>query len=84
MSQALAILDVVLNDEITHVAIGDRWFRHLCGEAGLDSEKTFHRAVRDGSVRRGCSRPVNVAARIAAGFSEAELTQLTALRARQT
>ena len=82
-TQALAILDVVLNDEIKHVAIGDRWFRHLCGQAGLDSEKTFIELFeRFGAPR--LQPPVNVAARMAAGFSEAELTRLTALRARQT
>jgi hypothetical protein len=81
--EALAILDIVLNDEITHVAIGDRWFRHLCGEAGLDSERTFLELFETFGAPR-LQPPVNVAARIAAGFSEAELTQLTALRARQT
>ena len=82
-AEALAILDIVLNDEITHVAIGDRWFRHLCGEAGLDSEKTFIELFEQFGAPR-LQPPVNVAARIAAGFSAAELTRLTALRARQT
>jgi uncharacterized ferritin-like protein (DUF455 family) len=51
------ILDIVLNDEITHVAIGDRWFRHLCATGRAGQRKDLHRPVRTRSVRRGCSRP---------------------------
>jgi uncharacterized ferritin-like protein (DUF455 family) len=78
---ALAILDIVLSDEITHVAIGDRWFRHLCAQAGVDSTETFLRLFSEFGAPR-LQSPVNVPARIAAGFSEQELDRLTALRAR--
>ena len=30
-NKAVAILDIILRDEVGHVAIGDRWFRVLCG-----------------------------------------------------
>ena len=31
------ILDVILRDEIGHVAIGNHWYRHLCAQRGLDA-----------------------------------------------
>lgn len=67
-----AILDIILRDEITHVAAGDRWFRHLCAERGLTPEATWRRLVQDYDVPKP-RRPFNEAARRAAGFSAEEL-----------
>lgn len=69
------ILDVILRDEIGHVAIGNRWFRYLCAERALDP----HAAYVELSVRYSAPRlhaPFNLAARRAAGFDEAELLAL--------
>ena len=41
---AAAILDVVLRDEIGHVAIGNRWYEFLCGAQGCDPIATFPRS----------------------------------------
>ena len=74
---ATAILDVILHDEIGHVAIGNHWFRSLCADRGLDPQDTFetlalaHRASRP-------HLPLNRAARIAAGFHESELARIEA------
>ncbi len=72
---AANILDIILNDEIGHVAIGNRWFGWLCEQRGLDPVQTYQQLAREhhAPVLRG---PFNVAARRAAGFSEAELHQL--------
>lgn len=70
-----AILDVILRDEVTHVAIGDRWFRHLCAERGLDAEATWRQLVLASDVPKPRG-PFNTAARLAAGFSAAELAGL--------
>ena len=35
------ILDIILRDEIGHVAIGNRWFAHLCRERGLEPVATY-------------------------------------------
>ncbi|MFN3593148.1 MAG: ferritin-like domain-containing protein [Thiobacillaceae bacterium] len=67
-----AILDIILRDEITHVAAGDRWFRHLCAERGLAPEATWRRLVLEYDVPKP-RRPFNEAARRAAGFSAEEL-----------
>lgn len=67
-----AILDIILRDEIGHVAAGDRWFRHLCAERGLEAEAAFTALLATPGVPRP-RRPFNTAARLAAGFSPQEL-----------
>ncbi|OZI19641.1 hypothetical protein CAL26_18735 [Bordetella genomosp. 9] len=72
-----AILDIILREEIGHVAVGNRWWRHLCALLGKDSI-AWHAelAARHAAPRqRG---PFNLEARRAAGFDEAELTWLAA------
>lgn len=69
---AAAILDIILRDEITHVAAGDRWFRYLCSERGLDPATTWRRLVLEYDVPKP-RRPFNEPARLAAGFSADEL-----------
>jgi len=70
-----AIIDRILRDEIGHVAIGNHWYRWLCTQRGLDPVATYAElASRHAAPRpRG---PFNLAARRAAGFSEAELALL--------
>jgi uncharacterized ferritin-like protein (DUF455 family) len=72
---ALDILDIVLRDEITHVAVGDRWFRHLCAQRGLAPEATFLRLFNEFGAPR-LQPPVNEKARLEAGFSESEIETL--------
>ncbi len=72
---AAAILDIILRDEIGHVAVGNRWYGWLCAQRGLDPIPTYAAlALRfRAPVMRG---PFNIAARRAAGFSEEELLAL--------
>lgn len=74
---AAEILDVILNDEIGHVAIGNRWFGWLCAQRRLDPIATYAELARryQAPPLRG---PFNLAARRAAGFSEQELQALQA------
>ena len=37
--ESVAILDIILRDEVGHVALGDYWFRLFCGLAGLDPSR---------------------------------------------
>jgi uncharacterized ferritin-like protein (DUF455 family) len=72
---AAAILDVILRDEIGHVAIGNRWYRWLCARDGLDP--LAHYAVLAERHRAPTLRPpFNRAARSAAGFTAEELSLL--------
>lgn len=77
-----AILDVILRDEIGHVLIGNRWFRFLCDQQGLDPHETYARlaAQYHAPKLRG---PFNFEARRDAGFDEAELAALAGLDAEQ-
>jgi uncharacterized ferritin-like protein (DUF455 family) len=74
--EAGEILDVILRDEIGHVAVGNHWYRVLCEQRGLDHIGTYQElAERYGAPRpRG---PFNIDARRAAGFDEDELAGLT-------
>ncbi|HEV2606990.1 MAG TPA: ferritin-like domain-containing protein [Xanthomonadaceae bacterium] len=70
------ILEVILREEVAHVAAGSRWFRWCCERDGIDPDAEFARLVAlhaRGSVRG----PFNIDARQAAGFSAAELDSLT-------
>ncbi|MEO8297308.1 MAG: ferritin-like domain-containing protein [Burkholderiales bacterium] len=69
------ILDIILRDEIGHVAVGNHWYRWLCQARGLDPLATYAAlAVQHGAPRlRG---PFNLEARRAAGFGEDELDAL--------
>ncbi|WP_026295299.1 ferritin-like domain-containing protein [Methylophilus methylotrophus] len=73
--QAAAILDIILRDEIGHVAIGNRWFKFLCDSHQLEAMSTFDR-LRQQYRAPQLRPPFNLAARKLAGFSEAELLYL--------
>lgn len=76
-ARGVAILEIILRDEIGHVAIGNRWYRWLCERAGLDP--VAHYAVL--TERHEAPRPqppFNVDARRQAGFTADELARLRA------
>ncbi|MDQ6958994.1 MAG: ferritin-like domain-containing protein [Mariprofundaceae bacterium] len=75
--ETVAILEVIYAEEIGHVEIGTRWFRHVCTERGLASEPTFHKLLKK-HFPNGLHGPFNLDARARAGFSETEMRYLTA------
>lgn len=70
-----AIIDLILRDEIGHVALGNDWYRWLCRERKLDPVQTFTElALRyRAPVLKG---PFNLQARRAAGFADEEIERL--------
>ena len=66
------ILQIIYNDEIGHVKIGNFWYKKLCQDRGLDSIQTFDKLIKKhiGNNLRG---PFNEIARIKAGFTKEEL-----------
>ncbi len=72
---AAGILDIILADEIGHVAIGNHWYRFVCAQQGKDAESLYLELAREyrAPLPRG---PFNVEARRLAGFTEAELRLL--------
>ena len=65
-------LDIILRDEVGHVAIGNRWYAWLCAREGLDPVGHYRVLVRRHAAPR-LRPPFNEAARRAAGFTQAEL-----------
>ena len=63
-----AALQVIYEEEIGHVAIGKRWFDHLCSRRGLGAQETWHSLVRR-HFRGQLKPPFNDAARDQAGLS---------------
>ncbi len=74
---AVAILGIILRDEVGHVAIGNHWYRWLCTRDGLDPLAHYAvLAARHGApVPKG---PFNLEARASAGFTPDELASLGA------
>lgn len=72
---AVEILDVILREEVGHVAIGNHWYRWLCARDGLEPEAHFIELMRRYEAPR-LRPPFNTQARRAAGFSENELRWL--------
>jgi uncharacterized ferritin-like protein (DUF455 family) len=75
-ARAVEILDIILRDEVGHVRIGNRWYRHLCRERGLDPVALYPQLVARYEAPR-LRPPFNLAAREAAGFSAEELAYLS-------
>ncbi len=74
---AVEILDIILRDEIGHVEIGNRWYRQLCRERGLDPVAIYPGLATQYQAPR-LRPPFNLSARGAAGFSAEELAYLQA------
>jgi uncharacterized ferritin-like protein (DUF455 family) len=69
------ILDIILQDEIGHVAAGNRWYRHRCTERGLDPVLNYADLIAQYDAPK-LRPPFNMTARRLAGFEEAELAAL--------
>lgn len=70
--ESLDVLEVILRDEVGHVALGDRWFRHFCQQHGLEPEAAYLSFIEAFDAPRP-RPPLHREARLAAGFSAAEL-----------
>lgn len=73
--KAAEIIDIILRDEIGHVAIGNTWFNWLCAQRKLDPIATFESLCERYKAPK-LRGPFNIEARRKAGFSEEELNLL--------
>ncbi|RZL68036.1 MAG: ferritin-like domain-containing protein [Variovorax sp.] len=73
--QAVKIFNLILRDEIGHVAVGNRWYRWLCDLQGLDPVHHYRKLYRQHDAPR-LRAPFNLEARALAGFTEEELKAL--------
>ena len=74
-TDAAAILDIILRDEIGHVAIGNHWFNWLCAQRVLEPIATYESLAKQYNAP-AMRKPLNIEARRKAGFTEEELALL--------
>jgi uncharacterized ferritin-like protein (DUF455 family) len=72
---AAEILDITLQDEVGHVAIGNAWYNWLCAQRDLEPIATFKKLCVEYSAPT-LKPPFNMDARKKAGFTETELALL--------
>ncbi len=73
--RAVDILELILREEIGHVAVGTRWFNYLCEQRAVEPLLTFKDLLDnyfDGELRG----PFHTEARKQAGFTDAEMALL--------
>ena len=77
-SASVEILELILAEEVAHVAAGSHWYRWYCERAGVEPRSTFRDLLAKyaGPVLRG---PFNHQARLLAGFDAEEITALEQL-----
>lgn len=73
------ILEVILREEVAHVAAGSHWFRWFCVREGVEPHGRF-RELLDEYARGSLRGPFNREARTAAGFDADELAALEQLQ----
>jgi uncharacterized ferritin-like protein (DUF455 family) len=69
------VLEVILREEVAHVAAGSRWYRWYCDRAGVEPRARFKELLVEyaGGYLHG---PFNMEARLLAGFDADELANL--------
>ena len=74
------ILEIILAEEILHVAAGTRWFLWCCKQENKEPLKTFSDLIT-GLAKTSIRGPYNIPARNAAGFDDIEMAMLEELSA---
>jgi uncharacterized ferritin-like protein (DUF455 family) len=74
----IAVLEIILRDEIGHVQIGSHWYRYCCELRGLEPEAHFRTLLRE-VMKAPLRGPFYEEGRLLAGFSAEELEQLRLL-----
>lgn len=73
--RAVEMLDLILRDEVGHVAIGNHWYRWLCDQRDLDPVLLYGELVQRYDAPK-LRPPFNQEARKRAGFTDTELQYL--------
>ena len=77
-AESVAVLEVILAEEVRHVAIGSRWYLWCCEREGREPRATFLELLR-GQAKGSLRGPFNRQARLDAGFDEDELAGIARL-----
>ena len=71
------ILDIILREEVAHVASGSRWYRWHCQREDIEPRARFRELLREYATGV-LHKPFNTQARLEAGFDLEELESLLA------
>lgn len=74
-AESVAILDVIYQDEIGHVAMGSHWYKYCCEQRNIDYKDKFKELLKR-HLKNGISTQFNKKARLQAGFDDLELALL--------
>ncbi|WP_090627227.1 ferritin-like domain-containing protein [Nitrosomonas marina] len=77
--KTVAILEIILRDEIGHVKIGSYWFQYFCNQRQLNADRTFSDLLNQYFTGQ-LSGPLHYEARQQAGFTETELKALESMK----
>jgi uncharacterized ferritin-like protein (DUF455 family) len=80
-SASVAVLEVILDEEVRHVAIGSRWFAWCCARAAANRRRRSWRWCRNRAAP--CAGRSTWRRARAAGFDDEELRALAAHGARE-
>lgn len=81
--ESAQVLDIILRDEIGHVAIGNHWFNFLCDQQNANPIAMFEQCLVEYQAPSPRS-PFNFDAREQAGFTPDELNWLLQLELKQS
>ncbi len=76
-TETIEILEIILSEEIGHVAIGSHWFHYCCMQNNVEPDATFLKLLEE-YMGGGLRGPLHTEARRQAGFSDSELEELEA------
>lgn len=76
--KSVAILDIILEEEVGHVEIGNRWYLDECEKRHLDPIEAYADLLKKYGVANP-KGPFNIEARKLAGFSDEDLAWLESL-----
>ncbi len=74
--EVINALNIILKEEIPHVAKGDKWFKFECKRKNLDPLETYFQII-DSFFKDWKKKDLNVSARLKAGFSCKEINLLS-------
>jgi uncharacterized ferritin-like protein (DUF455 family) len=76
--RSVAVLEVILSEEIRHVAIGTRWFNYCCLLENKIPEIEFITLLK-GFAKGSVRGPFNIEARTLSGFTAYEMQEISTL-----
>ena len=76
--ETIVILDIILADEIGHVAIGSKWYKYCCDEQNVEPIETFRTLIQN-YMKTPLKSPFYEEGRLQAGFSKKEIEGLLKL-----